>query len=115
MIPPDEDFCYVTTTGRVSGRPHRIEIWYAGAPDRDTIYLLAGGRDRSDWVRNLMRTPACTVEIAGQRFGGVARVLDPGAPEDEAARTLVHDKYAQGDDLVAWRAEALPVAIDLLS
>ena len=26
---------------------------------------------------------------------------------------LVHDKYAQGDDLASWRASALPVAIDL--
>jgi hypothetical protein len=22
-------FCYLTTTGRVSGRPHTIEIWFA--------------------------------------------------------------------------------------
>ena len=24
-----DDYCYLTTTGRRSGRPHRIEIWYA--------------------------------------------------------------------------------------
>jgi deazaflavin-dependent oxidoreductase (nitroreductase family) len=113
VIPPTEDFCYLTTTGRVSGRPHRIEIWYAAAPERDTIYLLSGGRDRSDWVRNLIAAPQCTVEIAGARYDGVARVLERGTDEDELARTLVHDKYAQGDDLASWRAEALPVAIDL--
>ncbi|MEO3777495.1 hypothetical protein ABGB16_11740 [Micromonospora sp. B11E3] len=27
-MPPD-DFAYLTTTGRRSGRPHTIEIWYA--------------------------------------------------------------------------------------
>ena len=114
-VEPSLDFCYVTTTGRVSGRPHRIEIWYAAAPNADTIYVLAGGRDRSDWVRNLVADPACTVEIGDQHYSGRARMLDPNTGEDELARTLVHDKYAEGDDLVEWRAEALPVAIDLSS
>ena len=31
----------------------------------------------------------------------------------ERARTLVHDKYAHGEELASWRASALPVAIDL--
>lgn len=25
----DETFRYLTTTGRISGRPHTIEIWFA--------------------------------------------------------------------------------------
>ena len=25
----DEDYCYLTTTGRISGRPREIEIWFA--------------------------------------------------------------------------------------
>ena len=56
-------FCYVTTTGRVTGKPHRIEIWFAAAPEADTIYILSGGRERSDWVRNLVASPSCTVEL----------------------------------------------------
>ena len=36
-----------------------------------------------------------------------------GSDEDEPARTLVHDKYARGDDLARWRVTALPIAIDL--
>ncbi|HTL83767.1 MAG TPA: nitroreductase family deazaflavin-dependent oxidoreductase [Acidimicrobiia bacterium] len=108
------DFCYVTTTGRNTGAPHRIEIWFAAATDRDTIYLLAGGRDRSDWVRNLQAHPSCTVEINGARYDGTARMVE-GTNEDEIARTLVHDKYATGDDLQEWRAAALPVAIDVIS
>ena len=36
--PQDEDFCYLTTTGRVTGLPREIEIWFAlqGA----TLYML---------------------------------------------------------------------------
>jgi deazaflavin-dependent oxidoreductase (nitroreductase family) len=112
IVDAAEDFCYLTTTGRVSGRSHRIEIWFAVAPDRDTIYLLSGGRDRADWVRNLRATPACTVDIASHTYRGTARMIE-GTDEDESARTLVHDKYANGDDLVEWRAASLPVAIDL--
>ena len=109
------DFCYVTTIGRNTGKPHRIEIWFAAAPhERDTIYLLAGGRERSDWVRNLRARPSCTVEINGTHYNGNARMIE-GTDEDETARTLVHDKYATGDDLEQWRGEALPVAIDVAS
>ena len=48
-------FCYLTTRGRRTGRPHTIEIWFVAVGA--TAYLMAGGRDRSDWVRNLMADP----------------------------------------------------------
>jgi deazaflavin-dependent oxidoreductase (nitroreductase family) len=106
------DFCYVTTTGRTTGQPHRIEIWFAAQPDRDTIFMLSGGRERADWVRNLVASPRCTVEIGDVTFVGYGRVIE-GTVDDDLARTLVHDKYARGDDLQTWRSTALPVAIDL--
>jgi deazaflavin-dependent oxidoreductase (nitroreductase family) len=107
-----EQYCYLTTTGRVSGRPHRIEIWFA--IDQDRLYMLAGGGDRSDWVKNLRRDPAVTIEVGAGRGEGQARlVTDP--TEDRRARTLVHDKYAPSyrGDLSRWRRSALPVAVDL--
>src|SRR5919198_4125925 len=42
------DYAYLTTTGRVTGRPHEIEIWFA--LHAGTVYVLSGGGDRSDWV-----------------------------------------------------------------
>jgi deazaflavin-dependent oxidoreductase (nitroreductase family) len=107
-----EQYCYLTTLGRVSGRPHRIEIWFA--IDGDTLYMLSGGDERSDWVKNLRRTPAVTVEVGSGRFAGRARVVTDAA-EDERARALVHDKYAgtYAGDLGGWRRSALPVAVDL--
>jgi deazaflavin-dependent oxidoreductase (nitroreductase family) len=109
-------FCYLTTTGRVSGRPHTIEIWFA--LDGRTLYLLSGGGDRSDWVRNLQASPGVTVRI-GRRdtpgLAGRARVVAPGTDEDELARRLVTDKYqpGYGEDLSGWRRSSLPVAVDL--
>jgi deazaflavin-dependent oxidoreductase (nitroreductase family) len=107
-----EQYCYLTTTGRVTGRPHRIEIWFA--IDDDTLYMLSGGRDRSDWVRNIRRDPGVTVQVGARQFEGRARVVtDP--PEDERARALVYDKYAPGyrGDLAVWRRSALPIAVEL--
>jgi hypothetical protein len=37
-----EDFCYLTTTGRVTGRPHTIEIWFA--LEGGTLYTLSDKR-----------------------------------------------------------------------
>jgi deazaflavin-dependent oxidoreductase (nitroreductase family) len=112
----DAQFCYLTTTGRVSGRPHTVEIWFAR---RDaTLYLLSGGGDRADWVRNLRRRPEVTVRIGrrgARELQGRARVLDPGTPEDELARDLLVEKYqpGYGGDLTGWRRSSLPVAVDL--
>jgi deazaflavin-dependent oxidoreductase (nitroreductase family) len=111
-----EAFCYLTTTGRVSGRPHTIEIWFA-LHDR-TLYLLSGGGDRSDWVRNLLAQPEVIVRVGRRDAAGLAgraRVLEPGTGEDELARRLVAGRYqpTYGGDLTGWRRSALPVAVDL--
>jgi deazaflavin-dependent oxidoreductase (nitroreductase family) len=108
----EDPFCYLTTTGRVTGGPHTIEIWFAARGG--TIYLLSGAGDRSDWVRNLRARPEVGVRIGRSERTGVARlVTDPD--EDRVARDLVHDKYAgsYAGDLTSWRRTAMPVAIDL--
>src|ERR687893_1986863 len=107
----NEDFCYLTTTGRGTGRPHEIEIWFS--IDGQTLYMLSGGRDRSDWVRNLQRTPEVTVRIAGENLEGHARVVED-AGEDELARRLLVEKYERRPgSLSNWRRTALPVAVNL--
>ena len=111
----DHDFCYVTTTGRRTGNPHRIEIWFAGEPGGRTIYVLAGGRERADFVRNAMVQPRVTVRIGDDERGATARVVAAGTEEDALARRLVLAKYqAPGSsDLESWGRSALPVAFDL--
>ena len=110
----DEDFCYLTTRGRVTGQPHDIEIWFANK--HDTLYMLSGGGHRSDWVRNLRTDPAVTVRIRETTYDATARVIDDAA-EDRRARTLVFDKYQPRNkgSLEGWRESALPIAIDLVS
>ena len=107
-----EQYCYLTTIGRRSGAPRQIEIWF-GLED-STVYMLSGGRDRSDWVRNLMREPRVKVRIGDSSFAGRARIVtDP--EEDARARRLLLDKYAPayGGDLSDWGERSLPVAVEL--
>lgn len=111
---PIEDlpYAYLTTTGRVSGAPHRIEIWFVRSGD--TIYFLAGDRDRSDWVRNLMVSPTVVLEIGDRKRTTKARVVDAGLPEDALARRAMLEKYqrSSADDLSSWGRTALVVAVD---
>ena len=108
-----EDFCYLTTTGRVSGEPHEIEMWFAIVPETRTMYMLSGGGDRSDWVKNLRRDPEVTVRIAEKRFSGFAREAED-AEEDGLARRLLVEKYeSRPGSLENWRRTALPLAVDL--
>ena len=81
-----DDYCYLTTTGRRTGHPHRIEIWYAA--DGGTLYLLSGGGRSSDWVQNLELDPGVLVELDGDERRAHGRVLE-GGDEAERARTLV--------------------------
>ncbi len=107
-----EDFCYLTTTGRNSGRPHTIEIWFA--LQGHTLYLLSGGRDKSDWVKNAFRLPDVTIKIKDQLLTGKAHLArDP--QEDALARRLLFEKYqpSSEDDLTEWSKISLPVLIDL--
>jgi deazaflavin-dependent oxidoreductase (nitroreductase family) len=107
-----EDYCYLTTTGRTSGQPREIEIWFG--LDGSTLYILSGGRDRSDWVKNLVREPGVSVRIAETVARGRARIVDDEG-EDGRARRMLFDKYSgrYGGDLTNWRKTALPVAVDL--
>ena len=108
-----EDFCYLTTVGRRSGKPHTIEIWFAR--DNGTLYLLSGGGNAADWVRNLRKSPAVRVRIGSRTVAAHAREVT--APDEDAlARRLLDEKYMgwkTGKRLSSWARNALPVAIDL--
>ena len=106
-----EQFCYLQTTGRVTGRPHVIEIWFAA--HGDSIYMLSGGRDRADWVRNLRKNPRVRVRVRDVRYEGTARVIE-GEEDERLARRLLAAKYqgwSEGLPLSGWSSTALPVAV----
>ncbi len=108
-----EEFCYLTTTGRITGKPHEIEIWFG--IQNNFIYLMSGGGTKSDWVKNLLKNPNVSVRIAKQTFTGTARLVK-NEQEEIIARNLLADKYKEREadgSLSEWAQTALPVAIDV--
>jgi deazaflavin-dependent oxidoreductase (nitroreductase family) len=109
----DQDVAYLTTIGRKSGKPHRIEIWFA--IDSRRLYLLSGGGDAADWIRNIRRNGRVRVQVGSRTVTARARIARRGA-EDRRARELLDAKYMDwkpGKRLSAWAHDAVPVAIDL--
>lgn len=102
-------FAYLTTTGRRSSEPHRIEIWFG--VDDDRVLLMSGGGDRSDWVKNLQANPAVTIEIDGESRAGQAEVIDGDSADDEIARETLVRKYQKTNELADWRRRSLPIRI----
>lgn len=107
----DESVCYLTTRGRRTGRAHRIEIWFAVQGGR--VFLLSGGRDRADWVRNVLRDPRVLVALGGAEHAGHAHLPAPGSADDTLARRLLFEKYSPAEDgLEDWSRTSLAVVIE---
>ena len=104
---------YLTTTGRRTGRPHEIEIWFAIADDQSAILLLSGGGANKDWIRNIDIDPAVTFRIAGLTLPGTGRRAR--ADEDQPIRETLSAKYYDwtGGELPNdWAKTSLPIVID---
>ncbi len=101
--------CRLITTGRKTGNPREIRIWFAAVEDR--VFMLAGGREGAHWVRNVQADPVVRVRIGRRTFDGRGRPIE-GEPDDAVAREAIAAKYGtQG--LETWLRESLPVRIDL--
>jgi len=109
----NEEYCYVTTKGRVTGKPHEIEIWFGAIGD--TIYLLSGGGDKAEWVKNMRVQPWVEVRIGKHNFKGQVR-FELKTEEETQVRELLAAKYQgwrKGRRLSEWARSALAVAIEL--
>ena len=107
-MPPDQSelqFIYVTTTGRISGRPREIEIWFVASGDK--FYILAEHFLKAHWVLNIDRNPRIKVRLGERELDATARILDREADSSawQVAQQLSREKYGWG--------EGLPVEITL--
>ena len=92
-----EQFLYVTTTGRKSGEPREIEIWFTEHEGR--YYIIAEHGSRANWVRNILANADVQVRVAGRDFAATACVLSDNY-DIEMARLRSREKYGWGDGLV---------------
>ena len=104
----------ITTTGRKSGRPQRIEIWFHNLDGR--LYIT-GTPGRRNWYANLHASPDFTFHLkvgAQADLPARARLI-----EDERERrevlTRILRQLGGGRDLEAWIVGAPLVEVELLA
>jgi deazaflavin-dependent oxidoreductase (nitroreductase family) len=93
-------YLYLTTTGRRSGQPREIEIWFTHRDGR--YYVIAETGAGAQWVQNMRVDPRVRWRVAGVAFSGWARVVDAAAEPalNEAVQDLSREKYGWGEGLV---------------
>ena len=93
----------ITTIGRKSGQPRRLETWFHNLDGR--IYLT-GTPGARDWYANLVANPAFTFHLKDSTTADLqARatpILDPDQRRSVLARILAN--LGRADDLEAWVA-----------
>jgi deazaflavin-dependent oxidoreductase (nitroreductase family) len=98
--PGEVEFLYLTTTGRASGQPRQIEIWFT---EREgCYYVIAEHLRETQWVRNIEADVRVHVRVGDQEFQATARVIEFATEPDlhEAIQELSERKYGWGDGLV---------------
>ena len=109
----DVECCDVVTTGRRTGNPHEIEIWFG--VDGDTMYLISGNGSGADWYRNALANPDVVVELAGETHRGIARDVTD-ADERRRVGDLMGDKYRwDGDASIGLTRQAWCYEVPVLA
>jgi deazaflavin-dependent oxidoreductase (nitroreductase family) len=107
--------CDITTTGRVSGKSRRIEIWYFVVDDRVYITGTPGPRD---WYANLLARPHLVFHVKdGARADLPARAIPITDPVERRRimGAVMHGNgwfRSQSFDLDAWVASSPLVEVE---
>lgn len=92
-------FLYLKTKGWKTGKLHEIEIWYVELNGR--FYLVSEKREKSHWVKNILKDPKISFRVGDQVHDGFGRVVD--SKERELAskvRELMNHAYDWSDGLI---------------
>jgi deazaflavin-dependent oxidoreductase (nitroreductase family) len=66
-----ERFIYLVHTGRKSGKQREVALEVIEyKEEEDTYYLASGWGERSDWYRNILKTPQVEAQVGRRRFRG---------------------------------------------
>lgn len=91
----------ITTIGRQSGSPRRIETWFHRVGD-DVI--LTGSPGRRDWYANLLANPEFTFHLKQSARADLTARAEPITVPDERRGVLrqILGNLGQPGDLEAW-------------
>src|SRR5207247_10883620 len=93
----------LATTGRKTGKEHKKPVWFVVEDGK--IVVQAGKDGKTDWYRNLTKTPAAVVRQDGYSFR-VRAVMVTDAQRIEAVHKLFTAKYT-----TAWLLSFLGASI----
>ncbi len=79
----------LTHTGRKSGKPYDVIIWFV--VEGDAIYLTTLNSDRQ-WVRNIGKNPEVRMKIGNEQFSGRVRPVNDSV-QYQHIRDLLAQKY----------------------
>jgi deazaflavin-dependent oxidoreductase (nitroreductase family) len=71
----------ITVTGRSSGRPISLPIWFA--LDGNKLYLIPVKGSDTEWYKNLRKQPSIQLSARGKTFTTSARILTEEAQLDQ--------------------------------
>lgn len=91
----------ITTTGRRSGNPHRIEIWFHNLEGE---IFLTGRPGARDWYANLLSHPEFTFHLKGSVEADLRARAQPVTDPDERRRILsrIAGHHRGQEDFERW-------------
>ncbi|MDQ3931743.1 MAG: nitroreductase/quinone reductase family protein [Actinomycetota bacterium] len=109
-----ERYCYLSTTGRVTGRRHTAELWFV--PAEGGVYLFSGSGGLTTWCLNLQAVEQGVLRINGRSW--LARAAFLRNDDDRRTKALLafHEKYdpPDKDRTEAWLRAAAVVHLVLV-
>jgi deazaflavin-dependent oxidoreductase (nitroreductase family) len=112
-------FLLLTHVGRKTGLSHQTVVEVVSHNDANDRYVIASGwGEKSDWFRNIQKTPEVRVRVGGRSFQAQATILSVAEAEEElleyahkhpaAFRELA--KFMMGEHLEATREDCSKLA-----
>ena len=94
---------------RATGLPHQVQLQFTY--EDGMVYLLARGRDDTEWYQNLEQDRGVVLRVGRRSFRGQANLFR-GAENQHAARQIM-TRLAQKYGSVGTQGEALPVQVQV--
>ena len=104
----------ITTTGRNSGQPRRIEVWRYRYDGRT---FLSGSPGTRDWYANLLADPEFTFHLKGSAQADLPAIAHPITDEGErreVIRGILEDLGRGSDRFEEWVARSPLVEVEFL-
>jgi deazaflavin-dependent oxidoreductase (nitroreductase family) len=107
----EPEYAYLTTMGRRTRKPHRIEIWYWRT--EEVVWFISGGLANADWVKNLIADPRVMIEIGAERLHGTAFVDDQDAHDARRGLAARYQGWREGEELSGWATNGMTIGVRL--